>query len=238
MSDQQQVRRVPTAVVAGVCGLVLAAGGGIAWWTAQKPGQRSPEASSPPIPLVTPAPGQTPAIPIPVPPPVAVTPGPQTSPTQQPQPTSVPVQPVPEQVARVYWIKDAGGKFHVIPTQIAAKGTNNPKEALTVAFERLLAGPSDGNVTSEIPKGTKLRNLEVSGDTVYLDLSPEFKQGGGSATMIARLGQVIYTATSLKPDAKVWISVDGKPLELLGGEGLEVAQPSTRQTFEASFALE
>jgi spore germination protein GerM len=137
----------------------------------------------------------------------------------------------------VYWVKDAIGKFEAVPTKVAVKQADKPDATLQAAFNTLLAGPKDATVSSEIPKGTKLRGLSVKNDEVYVDLSREFTAGGGSSSMTSRLGQVIYTATSLKPNTKVWISVDGKPLELLGGEGLEVAQPSTRQSFDKNFPL-
>jgi len=50
--------------------------------------------------------------------------------------------------------------------------------------------------------------------------------------MSSRVAQVLYTATSLQPNAKVWIDIEGKPLEVLGGEGLLLEQPLTRESFE------
>jgi len=50
--------------------------------------------------------------------------------------------------------------------------------------------------------------------------------------MSSRVAQVLYTATSLQPNAKVWIDIEGKPLEVLGGEGLLLEQPLTQESFE------
>lgn len=246
MKDGQEIRRVSTtAVIAGVCGLALVTGGGIAWWTAN----RSPTADTQSVapttaPALSPSPAESPAVTIPVPPPTPVqVPQAQVPQAQVPQvlvpksPQPKPLQQTDALTVQVYWIKGAIGKFEAVPTKVAVKQADNPDAVLQVAFNSLLAGPKDASVSSEIPQGTKLRSLNVKSEGVYVDLSREFTSGGGSSSMTSRLGQVIYTATSLKPNTKVWISVEGKPLELLGGEGLEVAQPSTRQSFDKNFPL-
>ena len=246
MKDGQEVRRVSTAVIAGVCGLALVAGGGIAWWTANRSPTPADTQSTAPTtaPALSPTPAESPAVIIPVPPPNPVQPPTAQTPTAQtpnalgsksPQPK--PLQQTAAQTVPVYWVKQASGKFEAVPTKVAVKQADKPDATLQAAFNSLLAGPKDASVSSEIPKGTKLRSLSVENDGVYVDLSAEFTSGGGSNSMTGRLGQVIYTATSLKPNTKVWISVEGKPLELLGGEGLEVAQPSTRQSFDKNFPL-
>ncbi len=246
MKDGQEVRRVSTtAVIAGVCGFALVAGGGIAWWTAN----RSPTADTQSVapttaPALSPSPAESPAVTIPVPPPTPVqVPQAQVPQAQVPQvlvpksPQPKPLQQTDALTVQVYWIKGAIGKFEAVPTKVAVKQADNPDAVLQVAFNSLLAGPKDASVSTEIPQGTKLRSLSVKNEEVYVDLSAEFSSGGGSSSMTSRLGQIIYTATSLKPNTKVWISVEGKPLELLGGEGLEVAQPSTRQSFDKNFPL-
>ena len=261
MKDGQEVRRVSTAVIAGVCGLALVAGGGIAWWTANRSPTPADTQSSAPTtaPALSPSPAESPAVIIPVPPPnpvqpptaqtpTAQTPTAQTPTAQTPtagtpnalaskSPQPKPLQQTAAQTVQVYWVKEASGKFEGVPTKVAVKQADKPDATLQAAFNSLLAGPKDASVSSEIPQGTKLRSLSVKNDGVYVDLSAEFTSGGGSNSMTGRLGQVIYTATSLKPNTKVWISVEGKPLELLGGEGLEVAQPSTRQSFDKNFPL-
>ncbi|OCR01211.1 hypothetical protein BCD67_17780 [Oscillatoriales cyanobacterium USR001] len=239
MKDQQQLRRLPLALIASACGFSLVIGGGITWWTLQS--SRNTQSITPTAPIASPIPSNTPAVTIPVPSPNSTT-------TQQPgnsqpaiDPNSAatkPLTPSTQQTVKVYWLKDTGGKFQIVPTKLAFKEVQTPDIALQNAFDSLLAGPTDTNTHSEIPKGTKIESVKVSSDGIYVDLSQEFTSGGGSSSMIGRLGQVIFTATSLEPDARVWISVGGKPLKLLGGEGLEVAQPSTRYTFEKDFGIQ
>lgn len=145
---------------------------------------------------------------------------------------------VPEELAspRVYWLKDEGDRLSLKPTEIAA--VQETKEAqLTELFKELLTTAPDAELSSTIPAGTELLSLAVQPDGVVVNLSEDFQSGGGSASMMGRLGQVVYTATSLDPDAPVWLQIEGEPLELLGGEGLEVAQPITREIFDTEFDL-
>ncbi|MBD2309568.1 GerMN domain-containing protein [Chroococcidiopsis sp. FACHB-1243] len=160
-----------------------------------------------------------------------------TTPNTVQQSPSPSVQPKVEQTAQVFWLKDTGSNQELVSEAITATADRQPSTMLKAAFNSLLAGPQKEEVTTTIPTGTKLRNVKVQPDGVRVNLSEEFATGGGSAAMIGRVAQVIYTATSLNPTAKVWIEVEGKPLEVLGGEGLELEQPLTRQSFEENFTL-
>ena len=222
MNEQQQGRRLPTGVLAGLAALVLVAGGGTAWLV------RNSQTTSE-VPIVTPTviPTTTPTV------------EPTETPTSpvQPTPATQATQPAVQQTAQIFWLKDTGTSTELVPVPIAQNKADKPDANLQVAFNNLLAGPTDTANSSAIPVGIKMRSLAVKNGGVYLDLSRDFKTGGGSSSMIARLAQVLYTATSLEPNAKVWISVEGEPLELLGGEGLEVPQPLTRDLFQKEFSL-
>jgi len=138
--------------------------------------------------------------------------------------------------AQIYLLRDTGRNLELVPKPIEVN-TNQPNSVLEAAFQGLLTESEDAKISSTIPEGTKLRSLRVQDDGIHVDLSQEFTTGGGSASMSGRLAQVIYTATTLDANANVWIEVEGKPLELLGGEGLVITQPMTRQSFQENFTL-
>lgn len=157
--------------------------------------------------------------------------------SQLPTETSPAPSTSEEQTVQVYWLKTVNNEIEPVASPVTIAATDRPDVVLQAAFEKMLAGSDSPDLTSTIPEGTQLRAVDVKEDGVYVDLSKEFTSGGGSASMMGRLAQVIYTATTLNPEAQVWISVEGKPLEVLGGEGLLVDQPMTRDSFEQNFPL-
>jgi spore germination protein GerM len=146
--------------------------------------------------------------------------------------------PANEQVANIYLLRDNGKNFVLVPLPVkVAASSDKPDEFLAATFNSLLTAKNDGDTSSVIPSGTKLLGVKVEKDTVRVNLSQQFTSGGGSASMAGRVGQVVYTATTLKPESKVYIAVEGKQLDVLGGEGLELEQPLTRDSFTKNYQL-
>lgn len=222
MEDQRSRRQLPLGIMAGLSALVLATGSAVAWWgwqsshktpapDAVEHAQRASE--QPKAPPIASAPTATQKSPV------------NAAPASQSKPL------------QVYWLKASSNAIALSPSVVIPRAKETPNVALSAAIDELLAGPSNAAVTTTIPRDTKLRSLAVKDDGIHIDLSKAFTQGGGSTSMTARLGQVLYTATSLNPSAKVWLLVDGKPLETLGGEGLMLDQPLTRESFKRDFPL-
>lgn len=204
---QTRSRSVSLGILAGVSAIALAVGSGTAWLTWHA-------LNAKPTP---PTVAQVPASPQPA----------------QPQPS----QATAEQTVQIYWLKSAGNQIELAPNTVALNATRQPSDILKAAFEKMLQGTTDPTLASTIPQGTKLRDVKVTSDGVHVDFSKEFTSGGGSTSMTGRIAQVIYTATTLDPNAQVWISVDGRPLDVLGGEGLLLDQPMTRKRFQQNFNL-
>ncbi|EAZ93035.1 GerMN domain-containing protein [Crocosphaera chwakensis] len=157
------------------------------------------------------------------------TPTPTESPISQPSDT--------EQRGQVYWLDATGDRLKLKESPLNLQKSLSDQEVLETAVKDLLSGPDSSENDTTIPAQTKLLSLKLDDKGVHLNLSSEFTTGGGSASMMGRLGQLLYTATSLNPDAKLWLSVDGEPLDVLGGEGLMIEQPMTRQWFTENFEL-
>lgn len=226
---KQESNRISSSVIAAVSAAFLVVGGGVAWLTLKSPHPSGTLSTQQPNPQLTQQPTQQTNNP------------PDTSQSIEPtQPSSPsPTEAAAEQTAKVYWLEDTGKSFKLVEQSVQVKADgNSPNQILEPAFQSLLAGPTAGtNSSTTIPKGTKLLGVKVEGDSVHVNLSPEFTSGGGSTSITGRVGQIVYTATAAKPDAKVYIDVDGKPLNVLGGEGLEIDQPLTRDSFDKNYPL-
>ncbi len=235
MQDQHNPRRIPLSIISAVSAALLIVAG-----CSERQNSNLSQSST----TTTPAPSAS-VSPQPVEPSTTLSPQPaEPSPSEQTQPiepsiskTNKPAQTARGETVKVYWVNNVNQKIEVVPSSITLKSAGKPSEILQGAFKTLLAGPADPALATTIPQGTKLRKLSVEPDGVHVDLSKEFTEGGGSTSMTSRVAQVLYTASSLDPAAKVWIAVDGKPLEVLGGEGLMLDQPVTRASFEQNFDL-
>jgi spore germination protein GerM len=230
MDYKDKLRRIPLGILVGLMALVLTSGGSVAWFTWRTLNPKPPVAEFPnleidPEPILT-APDAT--APVDSPKVEETTP---KDPSEQPAPVT--------STGQVYWLADTDTGFKLVAQTISVAEEASPSEKVTAVFSDLLSKSGDPNqeAFTTIPEQTQLISASVEADGVHVDLSSDFQSGGGSAAMMGRLGQVIYTATAFDSAAPVWISVDGKPLTLLGGEGLEVRQPMTRRNFDQDFQL-
>jgi spore germination protein GerM len=102
-------------------------------------------------------------------------------------------------------------------------GTSPLHDALTQLLQGPTAEEKANGYYSEIPAGTRLLDVQVKGNTVFVDLSREFTSGGGSTSMLQRVSELKSTIHSVAGnDRTIKIAIEGKPLHVLGGEGLEL----------------
>lgn len=140
--------------------------------------------------------------------------------------TSTP--PVDQTEVRSYFLRDE----KVGP--VAREATDGAVAA--GAIEGLLAGPTEDEqqlgLSSAIPAGTELLGVVIEDGIATVDLSDEFGSGGGSASMMGRVAQVVFTLTQFPTVDSVLFELEGEPVTALGGEGLLLEEPQTRADWE------
>jgi spore germination protein GerM len=251
MENQKSISKNVVATISAVTLAATAIGGGLAWFTISN--NNHPVVSTPSkIPVTTPVAidpakvnPQT-ATQIPTAPETTVT-TPQTSATTPSGGQTNTKTTTPSTIAqkdstvKIWRLDDDGKKTILVPQdkQATQSSETTPAAGVTRSISTLLAssGKLDGKLTSTIPVGTKLLSTKVLADGIHIDLSKEFIEGGGATSTIGRLGQVVYTATADNPTAPVWITVEGKKLEVFGDVGVEVRQPITRETYDRDFPI-
>jgi hypothetical protein len=100
----------------------------------------------------------------------------------------------------------------------------------------LLAGPTEAErsegTSTAVPEGTRLLGLVVDDGLATVDLSSEFESGGGSLSMMARLGQVACTLDQFPTVKGVAFELDGEPVDVFSGEGIVLDEPVTCADYE------
>ncbi len=97
-----------------------------------------------------------------------------------------------------------------------------PGATVQDALTALVAGPSPAEqkkaFRSYVPAGTRVRSVTMDGATAVVDLGVAFLQGTATDTTLARLGQVVSTATAVPGVSAVLLRINGgTPLGLFPG---------------------
>jgi germination protein M len=185
-----------------------------------------PSAATTPSPSVGPTdPDLTPA--------PSVTPSSSIAPSGSPQ-ASEPANPQGTSIVRAYfYLGGAPGSAGLVAVLREVPET---KAVATAAMTALLAGPSaaeggERTITSAIPAGSRLIGLTIKDGVATVDLSSEFESGGGSASAIIRLGQVVYTLTQFPTVESVLFQIEGRQVTVFGSEGVVLDGPIGRAKY-------
>jgi spore germination protein GerM len=130
-------------------------------------------------------------------------------------------------------------KSYIIPMRKEIEKAESVEEKIRFSIEHLLKGlteeEKEKGLTNAVAENAVLLNVNVDGDTVYLDFSEGIERGGGTAMMTERLVQIIFTATQFYPVTKVKLLINGKSIKYFSGEGItDVEYPMDRDTFQYS----
>ena len=110
------------------------------------------------------------------------------------------------------------------------------KNKFEFAIEELLKGPNlvekSLGAYSEIPKVTKLLGIKESGNKIIIDLSSDFQYGGGTDSIYSRMMQLIKTSLANTKNKKIYLYLDGKQINAIGGEGIMISQPLTEKSLD------
>ena len=131
-------------------------------------------------------------------------------------------------------LADETGGPYVVPVyrEVPVDG-----DVASAAMEALLVGPTSDEtagtpaITTAIPDGTSLLGVQVESGVATVDLSSEFDDGGGSASMFARLAQVVYTLTRFPNIDHVAFSIQGELVTTFSSEGIELDGPQARDDY-------
>ena len=134
----------------------------------------------------------------------------------------------------IFFTKISDGKD--VYVAVSRKKPNTFKGSdVEYAIRLLMAGPTKyekgKGVYSEIPTSTKLVWYKETPSKIIVNLSNDFEFGGGGDSLYKRMYQLIKTANhnTRKP---VYLYINGKQANVIGGEGLMIKQPLRSNSLE------
>ena len=172
------------------------------------------------------------------------TPAPSASPSVSPSPSGGPssspsaspsASPAAETIVlRAYYVLagDPGVEGLVPTLRVVPETTGVARAAMQALLDAEPTTDRYSQVSTAIPSGTRLLGVTIKDGVATIDLSREFESGGGSASAMYRLGQVVYTLTQFSTVRAVLFQVEGRTVTTFGAEGIVLDGPQSRRDFE------
>ncbi len=110
-----------------------------------------------------------------------------------------------------------------------------PTQSVAAAVAALLRGPTaaeaKNDVRTQIPPGTKVRKVSVANGIATIDLTRSFVEGTNRTLLVARLDQLVWTATAVPKVTGVRLWIDGNAARSMG-QGISVDRTMTRTNID------
>jgi germination protein M len=136
------------------------------------------------------------------------------------------VQPVPEEMIEVnLYFSDSQAMYLVSEKRKIPSTTSLAKQVVV----ELIKGPASSDLYSTIPEGTRVNEVYIADDIVYVDLSEEvFKNHpGGSSGELMTVYSIVNSLTEISPIKGVQILVEGNERNSLVGH-VDLSMPLLR----------
>ena len=163
------------------------------------------------------------------------TPPPVTTPAEDPQQQPISEQPKEKEYAGIVFIgqNDNHEEIYKIVKREYSPEIDGSK--IKFAISSLILGPTKSEKTagiySEIPVGTEIIDIDERSNVVIINLSRQFEYGGGTDSVYKRLYQIIKTARR-NTDKPVYLYIEGKQADVIGGDGIMISQPLTETSLD------
>ena len=130
------------------------------------------------------------------------------------------------------YVTDSNGKLRSVNRKC---NTAEEKSCFAFAIKELISAPTQWEkskgLSSEIPLNTKILSVREGSNNILIDLSPAFESGGGAESTYIRVYQLIKTARA-NTNLPVFLYINGKQAEVIGGEGIMIKQPLTERSLD------
>lgn len=139
------------------------------------------------------------------------------------------LQGVPDTI--VYFVRDRGTTF-TLEAAHRRLGASDARTRVERQVAELARGPTADEAArglgSAVPGDVVVLDVRLDDGVVTVDLNAAFERGGGSASMMGRLYQLYYTLTQPSDVDAVRLAVEGRVIDLFGGEGVVLEVPWSR----------